>query len=117
MGDLTLIDNVRIEVGKEYWVQYKYGEGNPWNKVKITRTTNFGHPWMEGVKGVRYIDGIITDSYFVKEITNDVILEEFARSWLIDKGYNGFANGSSVPKWFAEMYNDFNEINEGLIND
>lgn len=105
--DLTLIDGVRIEVGKEYWVQYISSEN--WDKVKITRITDHGHPWMVNVHSncSQRISGILTDGWSVQEITSEVELEQFARTWLLEKGYKGFANNSEVPKWFAQMYNDF----------
>ena len=105
--DLTLIDGVRIVVGESYWIKYRHCE-SPWTKVIITRLTDFGHPWMENCHPhVSRVAGIMTDTYFVEEITPEVELEQFARSWLIDKGFNGFANNSEVPRWFAQMYNDF----------
>ena len=105
--DLTLIDGIRLEVGKEYWIQYIHCESK-WNKVKITRITQHGHPWSEsvGTHGHQR-NGIVTDSYRVQELTDDVNLEQFARTWLQEKGYNAFANLTPMPKWFAEMYNDF----------
>lgn len=100
--DLTLIDGVRIKVGKSYWVKHWPSDGR-WEKVKITRITQHGHPWSEG----NHRNGIITDSYKIQELTPEVELEQFARTWLQEKGYAAFADMTPVPKWFAEMYNDF----------
>lgn len=107
--DLMIVDGVRLEIDKEYWVKHHPSDG-PWNKVKITRVTRHGHPWMVNAIANSNIPiaGIITDgSYHVQEITPEVELEQFARTWLNDKGYSGFANHTTIPKWFAEMYNDF----------
>jgi len=100
--DLTLIDNVRIEVEKSYWVRHK-PSGGKWERVTITRITDLGHPWKVG----NLSNGILTDSYEVQEMTPQNELEQFAREWLDSKGYGGFANHTPIPKWFAEMYNDF----------
>jgi hypothetical protein len=100
--DLTLIDGVRIEVGKSYWVKHWPSDGK-WEKVNITRITQHGHPWSEG----KHRNGIITDSYKIQELTSEVELEQFARTWLQEKGYEAFAHLTPVPEWFANMYNDF----------
>jgi hypothetical protein len=31
--DLMIVDGVKLEVGKSYFVKYKHGEGNKWNKI------------------------------------------------------------------------------------
>ena len=103
--DLTLIDGVRIEVGKSYWVKHWPSNGK-WEKVKVTRITDHGHPWRESSHG-KVMNGILTDSYHVQELTSEVELEQFARTWLQDKGYDAFANLTPVPEWFAKIYNDF----------
>jgi len=102
--DLMVIDGIRLEIGKEYWVQYVHCESK-WKKVKITRVTVNGHPWMVAEP---HTSGIITDgNYRVQELTDDVNLEQFARTWLQEKGYDAFANLTPVPEWFAKMYNDY----------
>ncbi len=100
--DLTLIDGVRLEVGKEYWIKYWPSNGR-WEKVKITRITTHGHPWGFGDD----TNGIITDSYKIQELTLEKELKQHAIEWLEKRGYEAFANLTPVPEWFAQMYNDF----------
>ena len=62
--DLTIVDGIKLEVGKKYLMRYAYGEA-PWYEVEITRLTPMGHAWGEGKDG----NGIRTNgSYFVKPI-------------------------------------------------
>jgi len=106
MKDLTLINGIRIEVGKSYWVQYIHCESK-WEKVSISRLTDMGHPWANFKRS----SGILTDDFRVQELTPEVELEQFARTWLDDKGYSGFAQHTPVPKWFAQMYHEFGPKN------
>jgi hypothetical protein len=111
MDDLTLINGVRVEVGKEYLVQHRSFDSHYWVRVKISRLTVNGHPWMvnSNKDSSRETSCILTNTWTVKEITPELELEEFAKSWLLERGYKGFANNSEVPKWFAKMYNDFKQ--------
>jgi len=104
--DLTFIDNVRLEVGEEYWIRYKWGAHShrDWEKVKITRLTRHGHPWGKG----RDHNGIITDSYLIKQTTPKNELEQHAKNWIKE---NGVSSDLTLPELFAKMYSDFNNIN------
>ncbi len=99
--NLMIVDNVTLEVGKEYFVQYKHGQSD-WNKIKITRITDMGHPWQSGYR----TDGIITDgNYNVRELTNEYELEHFARKWLIDNA--GINTNRTLPELLAKFYNSY----------
>ncbi len=64
--DLTIVDGVKLIVGKTYLIQYAHGRTpNKWRECKITRITPHGHAWGEGED----IHGIVTkDSYNVQTI-------------------------------------------------
>ena len=52
------------------------------------------------------IDGIITNgSYFVKELTPESELEEFATNWLINNLSNNI--NTPLPSLFVKMFNDY----------
>ena len=72
-----------LEIGLSYWFKYKHCE---------------------------FIDkqggGVITDSYEIKECSNETELEECARKFLIKKDCKGFAYNSELPRWMAEFFNE-----------
>jgi len=100
--DLMIVDGVKLEIGKFYFVKYIHCEGSKWEKIQITRVTVNGHPWQVG----RNSDGIITDgSYLVKELTSETELEDYARNWLSENLKNNV--DISLVDLFVKMYNDF----------
>jgi hypothetical protein len=104
--DLTIVDGKKLEIGKEYFVKYAYGDNNVWKKIRITRITTFGHAWGVGLSSNYRIDGIITNgSYFVKELTSESELEEFATNWLINNLSNNI--NTPLPILFVKMFNDY----------
>ncbi len=58
---------LRLEVGKEYLLQYVHCDTYP-RRVKITRFTKDGYPWMKGV--VSDVNGIVSPGHYklIKEI-------------------------------------------------
>lgn len=73
--DLTIVDGIKLIVGKSYLLKYAHGKENDWFECKITRITVNGHAWGEGPR----TNGIITNgSYFVQTIpyaSNTLIIE------------------------------------------
>lgn len=104
--DLMVVDGVKLEVGKSYWVQYKHCK-SPWIKVSITRTTSDGIPWQEGdgVSGIIY-----NGNYNVQELTSEVELEQYARGWL--KANLSSNIDTPLPILFSKMYNDYKPNNK-----
>ena len=104
--DLTIVDGKKLEIGKEYFVKYTYGDNNVWKKIRITRITTHGHAWGVGLSSNYRIDGIIVNgSYFVKELTIESELEEFATNWLINNLSNNI--NTPLPILFVKMFNDY----------
>jgi hypothetical protein len=61
--DLTIVDGIKLEVGRSYYVRYKHSVQSNWMLCRITRITDHGHAWSD-TKG-----GIITNgSYDIKTI-------------------------------------------------
>lgn len=101
--NLMIVDNVTLEVGKEYFVKYIHCPSN-WDKVKITRITVNGHAWQSGTN----VSGIITNgNYFVKELTPEIELEQFAREWL--KGHANDLIDTPLPILLAKFYNSYHK--------
>lgn len=48
LEDLTIVDGIKLEVGKTYLMKYAHGTNNDWFECKITRITDHGHAWGEG---------------------------------------------------------------------
>ena len=96
-----IVDNVTLEVGKEYFVKYIHCPSK-WDKVQITRITTHGHPW-----GVSYShNGVITNgNYLVKELTSETELEQFAREWL--KRNPDDILDMPLPILLAKFYNSY----------
>lgn len=95
----------KLEVGKSYWFRYKPANGSRWFKAEITRFTEMGHAWMESRSD--NCSGICSqDSYEIVKCTLEKELEEKAREFLKDKGYNVSPMETALPKWFAEFYNE-----------
>lgn len=96
-----IVDGIVLEVGKSYFVKYKHTEPE-WEKITISRITENGHPW-----GIwKNHSGIITDgNYFVQELTNDSILEQYARKWLSNNLKDNV--DTTIVDLFVKMYNDF----------
>lgn len=64
----------QLEVGKEYWIKYRYCESS-WKKVLIDRITKDGYPWGSG--GGRS-SGIVTNSYIVENVKyNHINFKDF----------------------------------------
>jgi len=104
--DLTIVDNIKLEIGKEYFVKYAHGDNNVWKKIRITRITTHGHAWGVSLSSNHRIDGIITNgSYYVKELTPENELEEFATNWLINNLSNNI--DTPLPSLFVKMFNDY----------
>jgi len=105
--DLMIVDNIRLELRKEYFVKYKHCESN-WNKVKITRITDNGHPWQSG----KSISGIITDGdYYVQELSDEIEIQQYAMEWLISNAST--ISHLTMSEILAKFYNSYkpNRIN------
>lgn|SRR3990167_2446919 len=63
----THINYKNVQVGKSYFVRHIPSQGS-WHRVKITRITDAGFYWQEGING----NGILTDSYEIKELQPEV---------------------------------------------
>lgn len=63
--DLTIVDGIKLEVGKTYLMKYAHGTNQDWFECKITRITDHGHAWGEGggTSGIR-----TNGSYLVQKI-------------------------------------------------
>jgi len=93
-SDLAYVDNVKLEVGKEYYFRYRYSK--EWKKYKVTKFTSDGFPWAG--------TGIITDGlWYVDEVENDTLLKEFARKWLSENN----VSEKTLGEIFVEMYNSY----------
>lgn len=46
--DLTIVDGVKLVVGKTYLMKYIHTPSSDWFECKITRITDHGHAWGEG---------------------------------------------------------------------
>ncbi len=59
-----------LEIGKEYLLQYVYCDPCP-QRVKITRFTKDGYPWMKGV--ISDVNGIVSPGYYklIKEFIEE----------------------------------------------
>ena len=101
--NLMIVDNVTLEVGKEYFIKYIHCP-SIWEKVKITRTTVNGHPW--GC-GYRHSGVINKGCYLVRELTPETELEQFAREWL--KGHANDLIDTPLPILLAKFYNSYHK--------
>jgi len=100
--DLMIVDGVKLEIGKYYFVKYIHCANSKWEKIQITRVTTNGHPWQVGIN----LNGIITDgNYIVKELTPETELENYARNWLYENLKHNV--DTSLVDLFVKMYNDF----------
>lgn len=89
--DLTIIDGVKLEIGKSYYVQYKHCPSE-WKLCKINRLTANGHPWSDD-RG-----GVITDSYNVKTVEEFNKLNNMNTQKLSRKGLKEI-HSVACPHW------------------
>lgn len=77
--DLTIIDGIKLEVGKSYYVQYKHCPSD-WKLCRINRLTVNGHPWSDD-RG-----GVITDSHNVKTVEDFLKYDKISIQKISRKG-------------------------------
>ena len=69
--DESIVDGVKLEVGKSYSIKYKHSKGSTWKLVTINRITQMGHAWSDDN------GGIITDgNYWVIPVGEDQLKEK-----------------------------------------
>lgn len=102
----------RLEKDKFYWFRH-YPSGGKWFRGKVTRFTSDGFPWVDS----KDHSGICNNDYEIMHCSSEKELEEKAKDFLINKGYNGFANETNIPKMMAKFYNEISpEFEQEIIN-